>query len=284
MSEQIINLLITGTLDTLQMTIISTVMAMLLGIPLGVVLVVTSKDHILENVAINKVLGAIVNATRSVPFIILMVAIIPFTRMVVGTSIGTTAACVPLTIAAIPFLARLVETSIKDINFGVIEAAQSMGASPLQIIWKVLLPEALPTIIDNVTVLIVNLIGYSAMAGAIGGGGLGDIAIRYGYQRFQADIMIATIIILIIFELFTAILTLENTEECYAFFEDICTINELKALSQRLQVAKMLRAGDSYEKIVEETGASTATISRVKRCLVYGADGYTLVLDRLGAK
>ena len=191
MSEQIINLLITGTLDTLQMTIISTVMAMLLGIPLGVVLVVTSKGHILENVALNKVLGAIVNATRSVPFIILMVAIIPFTRMVVGTSIGTTAACVPLTIAAIPFLARLVETSIKDINFGVIEAAQSMGASPLQIIWKVLLPEALPTIIDN-------LIGYSAMAGAIGGGGLGDIAIRYGYQRFQADIMIATIIILII--------------------------------------------------------------------------------------
>ena len=167
MSEQIINLLITGTLDTLQMTIISTVMAMLLGIPLGVVLVVTSKGHILENVALNKVLGAIVNATRSVPFIILMVAI-------------------------------LVETSIKDINFGVIEAAQSMGASPLQIIWKVLLPEALPTIIDNVTVLIVNLIGYSAMAGAIGGGGLGDIAIRYGYQRFQADIMIATIIILIV--------------------------------------------------------------------------------------
>lgn len=197
MSEQIINLLITGTLDTLQMTIISTVMAMLLGIPLGVVLVVTSKGHILENVALNKVLGAIVNATRSVPFIILMVAIIPFTRMVVGTSIGTTAACVPLTIAAIPFLARLVETSIKDINFGVIEAAQSMGASPLQIIWKVLLPEALPTIIDNVTVLIVNLIGYSAMAGAIGGGPW-DIAIRYGYQRFQADIMIATIIILIV--------------------------------------------------------------------------------------
>ena len=190
MSEQIINLLITGTLDTLQMTIISTVMAMLLGIPLGVILVVTSKGHILENVALNKVLGAIVNATRSVPFIILMVAIIPFTRMVAGTSIGTTAACVPLTIAAIPFLARLVETSIKDINFGVIEAAQSMGASPLQIIWKVLLPEALPTIIDNVTVLIVNLISYSAMAG--------DIAIRYGYQRFQADIMIATIIILVI--------------------------------------------------------------------------------------
>lgn len=198
MSEQVIKLLITGTLDTLQMIVISTIMAMIIGIPLGVVLVVTSKGHILENAALNKILGAIVNATRSIPFIILMVAIIPFTRMVVGTSIGTTAACVPLTLAAIPFLARLVETSIKDIQFGVIEAAQSMGASPFQIIRKVLLPEALPTIIDNVTVLIVNLIGYSAMAGAIGGGGLGDIAIRYGYQRFQGDIMLATIIILII--------------------------------------------------------------------------------------
>ena len=198
MSEQVIKLLITGTLDTLQMTVISTIMAMIIGIPLGVVLVVTSKGHILENAALNKILGAIVNATRSIPFIILMVAIIPFTRMVVGTSIGTTAACVPLTLAAIPFLARLVETSIKDIQFGVIEAAQSMGASPFHIIRKVLLPEALPTIIDNVTVLIVNLIGYSAMAGAIGGGGLGDIAIRYGYQRFQGDIMLATIIILII--------------------------------------------------------------------------------------
>lgn len=198
MSEQVIKLLITGTLDTLQMTVISTIMAMIIGIPLGVVLVVTSKGHILENAALNKILGAIVNAIRSIPFIILMVAIIPFTRMVVGTSIGTTAACVPLTLAAIPFLARLVETSIKDIQFGVIEAAQSMGASPFQIIRKVLLPEALPTIIDNVTVLIVNLIGYSAMAGAIGGGGLGDIAIRYGYQRFQGDIMLATIIILII--------------------------------------------------------------------------------------
>ena len=198
MSEQVIKLLITGTLDTLQMTVISTIMAMIIGKPLGLVMEVTSKGHILENAALNKILGAIVNATRSIPFIILMVAIIPFTRMVVGTSIGTTAACVPLTLAAIPFLARLVETSIKDIQFGVIEAAQSMGASPFQIIRKVLLPEALPTIIDNVTVLIVNLIGYSAMAGAIGGGGLGDIAIRYGYQRFQGDIMLATIIILII--------------------------------------------------------------------------------------
>ena len=198
MSEQIIKLMIQGLGETLQMTIISTVIAMLIGIPLGVILVITSKNHICENIGINKILGIIINATRSIPFIILMVAIIPFTRLVAGTSIGTTAACVPLTLAAIPFLARLAETSIKDIQFGVIEAAQSMGASPLQIVWKVLLPEALPTIIDNITVLIVNLISYSAMAGAIGGGGLGDIAIRYGYQRFQGDVMLATIIILVI--------------------------------------------------------------------------------------
>ena len=158
----------------------------------------TSKGHILANKFINTILGAIVNAGRSIPFIILMVAIIPFTRMVVGTSIGTTAACVPLTLSAIPFLARLVETSIKEVNFGVIEAAQTMGASPFQIIKKVLLPESKSNIVDNVTVLVVNLISYSAMAGAIGGGGLGDIAIRYGYQRFQGDVMIATIIILIV--------------------------------------------------------------------------------------
>ena len=198
MSQQIINLLIQGFLETVQMTVISTVVAVLIGVPLGVILVITSRGHIMQNEGLNKVLGAIVNATRSIPFIILMVAIIPFTRLVAGTSIGTTAACVPLTLAAIPFLARLVETAIKEVNGGVIEAAQSMGATPLQIIWKVLLPEALPTLIDNVTVLIVNLISYSAMAGAIGGGGLGDIAIRYGYQRFQGDVMLATIIILIV--------------------------------------------------------------------------------------
>ena len=203
MSQQIVSLMIQGLGETLQMTIISVVVAMIVGIPLGVVLVITGKGHILENLPLNRVLGAIVNALRSIPFIILMVAIIPLTRLIAGTSIGTTAACVPLTIAAIPFLARLVETSIREINAGVIEAAQAMGASPVQIIWKVLLPEALPTIIDNVTVLIVNLISYSAMAGAIGGGGLGDIAIRYGYTRWQTDIMIVTVILLVIlFQIF----------------------------------------------------------------------------------
>ena len=198
MSPELIKLMIQGIEETLFMVSISTLIAAIIGIPLGITLVTTSKGHILENRVINQILGTIVNIIRSIPFIILMVAIIPLTRLIAGTSIGTTAACVPLTIVAIPFLSRLVETSIRDVDFGLVEAAESMGASPLQIIRKVLLPEALPTIINNITVLIVNLIGASAMAGAIGGGGLGDIATRYGYQRFQGDVMLATIIILVI--------------------------------------------------------------------------------------
>ena len=198
MSPELIKLMIQGIEETLFMVSISTLIAAIIGIPLGITLVTTSKGHILENRVINQILGTIVNIIRSIPFIILMVAIIPLTRLIAGTSIGTTAACVPLTIVAIPFLSRLVETSIRDVDFGLVEAAESMGASPLQIIRKVLLPEALPTIINNITVLIVNLIGASAMAGAIGGGGLGDIAIRYGYQRFQGDVRLATIIILVI--------------------------------------------------------------------------------------
>ena len=180
------------------MVAVATIIGGIIGIPLGIALVTTSKGHILENRFINQILGTIVNIIRSIPFIILMVAIIPLTRLIAGTSIGTTAACVPLTIVAIPFLSRLVETSIRDVDFGLVEAAESMGATPFQIIRKVLIPEALPTIINNITVLIVNLIGASAMAGAIGGGGLGDIAIRYGYQRFRPDVMLATIIILIV--------------------------------------------------------------------------------------
>lgn len=198
MSQEIIKLMLQGIQETVFMVSVSTVIAAIIGIPLGITLVTTSKGHILENRVINSVLGTIVNIIRSIPFIILMVAIIPLTRIIAGTSIGTTAACVPLTIVAIPFLSRLVETSIREVDFGLVEAAESMGATPFQIIRKVLIPEALPTIINNITVLIVNLIGASAMAGAIGGGGLGDIAIRYGYQRFRADVMLATIIILIV--------------------------------------------------------------------------------------
>lgn len=198
MSQEIIKLMLQGIQETFYMVAVATIIGGIIGIPLGITLVTTSKGHILENRFINQILGTIVNIIRSIPFIILMVAIIPLTRLIAGTSIGTTAACVPLTIVAIPFLSRLVETSIRDVDFGLVEAAESMGATPFQIIRKVLIPEALPTIINNITVLIVNLIGASAMAGAIGGGGLGDIAIRYGYQRFRPDIMLATIIILIV--------------------------------------------------------------------------------------
>lgn len=198
MSPVITNLLFKSLAETLYMLSVSAIIAAIIGIPLGILLVVTEKNGILVCPVLNKPLAFAINMVRSIPFIILMVAIIPFTRMVAGTSIGTTAAIVPLTIAAIPYTARMVETSIREIPFGLIEAAESMGASPYQIIKKVLIPEALPSIIENMTVVIVSLIGSSAMAGTIGGGGLGDLAIRYGYQRFQADVMIETIIVLII--------------------------------------------------------------------------------------
>ena len=197
MSQEMLALLFKSLWETTYMVAVSGVISALVGIPLGIILVITDKGHILENAPINKVLGVIVNATRSTPFIILMVAIIPLTRLIVGTSIGTNAAIVPLCIAAISFVARIVESALKEVDNGVIEAAQAMGASPMEIITKVLVPEALPAIILGITLTIISLIGYSAMAGAIGGGGLGDLAIRYGYQRFRADIMLITVIILI---------------------------------------------------------------------------------------
>jgi len=198
MSPVISNLLLKSLGETLYMLGVSAFLAAIFGIPLGILLVVTEKNGVLSCPVLNKPLSFLVNMVRSIPFIILMVAIIPFTRLVAGTSIGTTAAIVPLTIAAIPYTARMVETSIREIPSGLIEAAESMGATPMQIIRKVMIPEALPAIIENITVVIVSLVGTSAMAGTIGGGGLGDLAIRYGYQRFQADVMIATIIVLII--------------------------------------------------------------------------------------
>ena len=197
MSNEMIELLIKSFWETSYMVVASTLLASLIGIPLGIILTVTRANHILPNAAVNSVLGVIVNATRSTPFIILMVAIIPLTRMLVGSSIGTTAAIVPLTISAAPFIARVIESSLLEIDHGVIEAAQSMGASPLQIIYKVLLPEALHSIVLGITLTVIALIGYSAMAGVLGGGGLGDLAIRYGYQRFQPDVMIVTVVILI---------------------------------------------------------------------------------------
>lgn len=198
MSPQLIDLLITSLLDTLLMVGVASAIAVLVGIPLGVILTVTVRGNMLENQPVNHALGAVINATRSVPFVILMVAIIPFTRLVAQTSIGTTAAIVPLSVAAIPFMARIAENAMREVDPGLITAARAMGASPMQIIMKVLLPEALPGLIAATIVTVVSLIGYSAMAGAIGGGGLGDLAIRYGYQRFQSDVMAAVVIVLIV--------------------------------------------------------------------------------------
>ncbi|AZY50214.1 methionine ABC transporter permease [Bordetella avium] len=198
MNPQMIDLLYTSLLETLLMVGVAGVIAMVVGIPLGVTLIVTSRGAMLQNLAVNHVLGLIVNATRSVPFVILMVAIIPFTRWVAQTSIGTTAAIVPLAVAAIPFMARIAENAMREVDPGLITAARAMGASPMQIICKVLLPEALPGLVAATIVTIVSLIGYSAMAGAIGGGGLGDLGIRYGYQRFLPEVMLAVVLVLIL--------------------------------------------------------------------------------------
>ncbi|KHM51969.1 D-methionine transport system permease protein [Anaerovibrio lipolyticus DSM 3074] len=198
MSADMLPLITKALGETVYMVAVSMIISSLLGIPLGVLLHTTSKGQILECLPINRVVGAIVNAIRSIPFIILMVAIIPLTRLIVGSAIGTTAAMVPLVLASVPFIGRQVETSLREIPYGIVEAAQSMGATPLQIIRKVFLPEAMPNIVAQLTTVIISLIGESAMAGAIGGGGLGDLAIRYGYQRFRPDIMIATVIVLII--------------------------------------------------------------------------------------
>lgn len=198
MSPALIGLLLDALQETLFMVGISAVLAALAGVPLGIVLVVTGNGQILENRPINRILGAVVNATRSTPFIILMIAIIPLTRVIAGTSIGTAAATVPLTIAAAPFVARLAEASLREVDAGLIEAAEAMGASPWQIVTKVLLPEAWPGIVAGLTITVVSLIGYSAMAGAVGGGGLGDLGIRYGYQRFQPEVMAAVVVVLIV--------------------------------------------------------------------------------------
>jgi D-methionine transport system permease protein len=187
-----------ATLETLYMTMASGIIATLFGLPLGIILLVTKKNGILENMTLNNSLAALVNATRSIPFIILLIAIVPFTRFLIGTSIGTTAAVVPLTIGAIPFIARIVENAMSEVNPGLIEAGLAMGATPLQIIRKILLPESLVAIVNGLTVVLISLIGYSAMAGVVGGGGLGDLAIRYGYQRFNLNIMLTTIIVLIV--------------------------------------------------------------------------------------
>ena len=198
MSAAMIDLLLLALGETILMVAASAFFSALLGIPLGVALHVTKAGQILAQPKLQRLLGTLVNIGRSVPFIILLVAIIPFTRLIVGTSIGTVAAIVPLTVGAIPFVARLIEGALIEVPFGLQEAAQAMGAKPLQIIQKVLLPEAMPGIINALTITLVTLVNYSAMAGAIGGGGLGDVGIRYGYQRFDPAIMLVTVVILVL--------------------------------------------------------------------------------------
>jgi D-methionine transport system permease protein len=198
MWNDIFSLLPEALWETAQMVGVSSFVALIAGVPLGVLLVATDSGGIAPNVVLNRVVGAIVNATRSVPFIILMVAIIPLTRLIAHTSIGTTAAMVPLAIAAIPFLGRLVEAALREVPRPLIEAARAMGATPLQIVTKVLLPEARPGIVAGFTITVISLIGYSAVAGAIGAGGLGDLGVRYGYERFDTAVMIATVAVLIV--------------------------------------------------------------------------------------
>lgn len=197
MSNKLINLLVTATGETLYMSLTAATLAALVGIPLGVLLFVTRKDQFLANTAVNAPLGIVVNIGRSIPFIILVVAIIPFTRFVIGTFIGNTAMIVPLTVSAIPFVARLTENVLNEVPGGLVEAAQSMGATPIQIIRKVLLAEARPGLVNAMTVTTIALVGYSAMAGAVGAGGLGKVGISYGYQRFNPEIMLYTVIILV---------------------------------------------------------------------------------------
>ncbi|GGW90294.1 methionine ABC transporter permease [Streptomyces chryseus] len=190
-------LLTQGTIDTLYMVLWSTVVSVAGGLPLGILLVLTDKGGLLQNVAVNKVVGVIVNIGRSLPFIILLIALIPFTTLVVGTFIGPSAMIVPLAIGAIPFFARLVETAIREVDHGLVEAVQAMGGGVPTVVFKVLLPQSLPSLISGITTTVIVLVGYSAMAGAVGGEGLGSKAVTYGYQRFETDFMLVTVVILV---------------------------------------------------------------------------------------
>jgi D-methionine transport system permease protein len=198
-TPQLLELFATSLWETLVMVGISGAVGALLGLPLGILLHLTHPGGVHAHPQLNRVLGTTVNAVRSTPFIILLVAIIPLTRLVTGSSIGTAAAVVPLTIAAAPFVARLIESALREVDHGLVEAALAMGATTQQIVFKVLLPEALPGIVAALTITLVSLTGYSAMAGAIGGGGLGDLGIRYGYQRFLPEVMLAVVLVLIAF-------------------------------------------------------------------------------------
>ncbi|MGI5059140.1 methionine ABC transporter permease [Treponema pectinovorum] len=196
--EMIIELVGVSALQTLLMVFFSTVFAVLIGFPLGILLFITSPTGITPKPVFNTVLSRIIDVLRSFPFVILMIVMLPLTRLLLGTAIGTTATIIPLSVAASPFVARVIESSMLEIDPGVITAARAMGSTNTQIVYKVLIPEVLPSVVSGITLTIINLISYSAMAGTLGGGGLGDLAIRYGYQRFRTDIMIASVIVIII--------------------------------------------------------------------------------------
>ena len=197
-TQKVVQMIIDGVWETLYMTLVSTLFGYLFGLPLGITLAVTDKEGIHPNALIYKILDVLTNIFRSIPFLILLILIIPLTRFIVGKSYGTSATIVPLTIAAIPFIGRMVESSLKEVDAGVIEAARSMGAGNMRIILKVLLVEARTSLISGATIAIGTILGYSAMAGTVGGGGLGDIAIQYGYYRYQSDIMIVTVVLLVV--------------------------------------------------------------------------------------
>lgn len=196
--DQIMGLLVKPTAETLLMVAIASTVAFILGLPLGIVLYVTQKDGLLENRIVFRTMDAVVNMFRSLPFIILMLLLFPLSRLIVGTTIGTSATIVPLAIGASPFVGRIVETALNEVGSGVIEAVTAMGASKREIILKVIIPEALPALISGMTLSVINILGYSAMAGAIGGGGLGDLAIRYGFHRYQTDVLIASVIVIVL--------------------------------------------------------------------------------------
>jgi len=198
MSPELINLIAGAAGETIYMVAVSILIGTAFGLPLGIFLATSGRGELFQSVLLNRVIGAVVNAARSTPFIILVVAIIPLTRLITGTSIGTTAAIVPLTLSVVPFIARITETAIREVDGGLVEASQAMGATPLQIVFKVLIPEALPGITLGITLSIVSLIGYSAMVGAVGGGGLGDVGIRFGYQRFMPEVMLVVVVVLIV--------------------------------------------------------------------------------------
>ena len=197
-TKEVVDMILKGIQETLYMTLLSTLMGYVIGLPMGVLLAVSDKEGLKPNRVLYRILDVIANIVRSIPFLILLILLIPFTRLIVGKSYGSTATVVPLVIAAGPFIARMVESSLKEVDEGVIEAARSMGASNLRIIMKVLLVEARTSLINGATIAVGTILGYSAMAGTIGGGGLGDIAIRYGYHRYQADIMVVTVVLLVI--------------------------------------------------------------------------------------